>query len=83
MKTQINVTVDMEVLMELQKLTINKSELINNFLRDYLDICDKTTEIKSKNLENEILLQKSRLTALENQKKEEIKLIKSGKLFVD
>lgn len=69
MKSQVNFSIDTEVLIELDKEDVNKSALVEGFLREYLQLNDKE-KVNPKELEKLILKAKIRVDTLEAKRKE-------------
>ena len=78
MKVVRNFTIDLEVYLELQSRKANVSALVNDFLRSYCDIPDKTDEESEEEVRQQIIKTEVILSQLKKDKeKKEKKRIKT------
>jgi len=61
MKTQKTLSIDFEVLIELQKKNLNVSKLVNDYLKEFLNIKEDNKGKRLSQLKEEILKEESKL----------------------
>ena len=87
MKSLKTIYIDTEVIVELNKLNVNVSELINNFLIDYLNLKEKNKGNEIKYMDMKQLIEKKKQKNIEMMEvdmeiKKLAKEIDSGKVIV-
>ena len=55
MKIQKTITIDLEVFLELKERNVNISELVNSYLKEFLNIKEKETGKRLESLKSDIL----------------------------
>jgi len=77
MKIQKTITIDLEVFLLLREKNLNLSEVLNNYLKEFLNLKEEKKEVRLEKLNLEILKQEADLLNKKKQKeeleKEEIK----------
>jgi hypothetical protein len=66
MKTNINLTCDVEVVLEARKRNVKLSSVVNSFLKDYLELDNNESEGDS--IDNQLIAVKVKLDELEKKK---------------
>lgn len=81
MKSHLTVTIDTDVLIELRKKDANISQLINSFLRDYLQFQTEGKKIDLLSEVNKELIQaNARVVDLQERRKE---LVRKGQVVIE